>query len=106
MNLMNARRRQPLNVEHVEQPLGHRLAQLLQVARLARLYEIAHDGQRRGSEPANAGEIAGTIQWREIVGAEGEERLCRACVRATLERALPLELEIGRNLRQHVRVGP
>ena len=55
---MNSRRREAGNRQHVEQTLGHRLAKLLEVARLAGLDEVAYDRQRRRAETAHAGERA------------------------------------------------
>ena len=63
-DLVNSRRRHAGNVEHLEQSLGHRLAQLLQVARLAGLDEVANHGERGGAEAAHAGERSGCEQRR------------------------------------------
>ena len=102
-DLMNSRRRHPGNGEHVEQSLGHRLAQLLEVARLAGLDEVANHRECRRAEAAHAGERAGFEHRREIVRAERENSRRRAGVRANFERALAVELEVRRDLRQHVR---
>ena len=40
-------------VEHLEQPFGQRLAQLLEVSRLTGFHEIANDGERGRPESAN-----------------------------------------------------
>jgi hypothetical protein len=104
-DLVNPRGGQARNGQHVHESLGHRFAKLLEVARLACLHEIAHDGQRRRTQTAHPRERAGLQHRREIIRAEREDRCRRAGVRPNLERAFPVELEVRRDLRQHVRGG-
>src|SRR5829696_8326885 len=103
MDLVNPGRRQTRNVEHLEEPFRRGLTQLLQIARLTSLDEIADDGQRRRPQAAHATQLARMVQWREVVGTEREQPLRGTRVRLALERVLAFELEIRRNPRENVR---
>ena len=76
------------NADEFYQAFRRCLAELLEVLRLARLHEIANDGERGGSETANTGELSGSEQGREIVRSERQHAARGPLIRARLEAIL------------------
>jgi hypothetical protein len=70
------------DAQQIQEAGGGRRAKLLEVGGLARLDEVAHDGERGGAKAARAGEPAALVEGREVVGVESEERRRGLLVRA------------------------
>jgi len=93
-DLVNSRGRHAGNGEHLEQSLGQRLAELLEVARLAGLDEVANHRERSGAEATHARERPGFEHRLQVVRAKGEDGRRRPGICTNFERALTIELEV------------
>ena len=106
VNPEDLRRSHARHPQHLKQSLGSGGPELLEIQGLAMLDEIAHDRERRRTESANRGELAGLQRVAYIIGPEPAQRPGGGIVGARLEAILPVELEVRRDLREDVRRGP
>ncbi len=106
MNREDLRGRQAWHAQHLEQALGCNGPELLEVQRLTMLDEIADDGKGRRTESAHRRELAASQGVAEIVGLESAQGASGGVVRASLEAILAVQLEIRRDLTQHMRRRP
>src|SRR4030095_2384950 len=93
------------HAKEIEETGGRGCAELLEIPRLARLDQIAHDGERGGADALRLRQLAAAGEGREIVRVERDERRGGLLVRAHLEGALAGQLEVRGDLSEHVRRG-
>jgi hypothetical protein len=91
---MDLRGWQARHAQQVDEPFGKLGAQLLEVARFAGRVEVADDGECRGSDAGRVGEGAVSVEGGEVVGVECRDGASGLLVRAALELAGALELEV------------
>ena len=106
VDVVDLLRRHAGDAKQLEQPFGRRRTKLLEVSGLAVFDQIANDGDRRWTQSAHRGELAGLQRGREVIGFEPTKRASRGTIRPGLEMILPVQLEIGGDLRECVRRGP
>jgi hypothetical protein len=105
VNPEDLRRGHARHPQHLEQPLGCGGPQLLEIERLSVLDEITNDRERGWPESANRGEVAGFQRLAEIIGLESAQGPGCGVIGARLEAILPVQLEVGGDLRENVRRG-
>src|SRR6476620_4042684 len=98
-------RRRRATIQHLEKPFGHRLAQLLEVARFPGFDQIANDGERSRAESPHCGELARLVERLQIIGADGKQTLGGAKVGFRLEPVLAVQFEVRRDASKDVRGG-